>query len=112
MRPLRANDVRNATPVDGRGKRSNETLLRFDERDKLLREAAHRYCAGMSDRAAALMLRSKLLRYREGAWRRERTEELCPPRHTGRIEALMWATLKVRDNVPSERLVRAVLAAA
>jgi hypothetical protein len=42
-------------------------MLLLDERDHYLREAARRFCVGMSDRAAAEMLHSKLGLYRQGA---------------------------------------------
>jgi hypothetical protein len=84
-------------------------MLAINERDRYLRVAADRFCAGMSDRAAGEMLRKKLARYREGAWRRDRSEPLCPPRHRGSIAELLWRVLKVRDSLPSERLIRLVL---
>jgi hypothetical protein len=56
------------------------------------------------------MLRAKLVRYREGAWRRDRSEALCPPRHRGTITELLWCVLRVKDSLPSERLIRLVLA--
>ena len=65
---------------------------------------------GLSDRECARRLRTALLRYREGAWRRTRSEALCPPHHAGKLTAVLWMVLKVADRVPSERLIRAVLA--
>lgn len=64
----------------------------------------------MSDRQAALLLHSKLDRYRSGAWRRDKTEALCPARHRGTVTEFLWCVLKVRDHLPSERLIRLVLA--
>jgi hypothetical protein len=64
----------------------------------------------MSDRAAARYIHVTLDRYRAGRFRRDRNEALCPPRLAGRIDALMWTVLKVRDRLVSERLIRAVLA--
>jgi hypothetical protein len=49
-----------ATPIDGRGHRTRQTELLITERDQLLRMTADRFCAGMSDRAAAAMLHTKL----------------------------------------------------
>ena len=94
----------------GPGHRSAETLLRLDERDRYLREAASRFCIGMSDRAAAAVLFTKLARYREGAWRRDASEALCPVRHRGTVTQFLWMVLKCRDAVPGERLIRLVLA--
>jgi hypothetical protein len=96
---------------DGRGRRTAATLDAIACRDALLVEAARRYCAGMSDRAAAAMLHTKLARYRAGAWRRTRVEAQCPPRHLGRLDELLWQLLRLRDAIPSERLIRLVLSA-
>ena len=96
--------------VPGRGRRTPQTLLAIDERDRFLREAARRYCAGMSERQAAEMLRSKLLRFRAAAWRRDASENLCPPRLRGTIGEFCWMILKVRDHVPSAGTIAASLA--
>jgi hypothetical protein len=98
-----------AAPVDGRGRRSNQTLLALSERDRYLRAAADCYCTGMSGRQAAKMLHTKLARFREGAWRRDRSEALCPARHRGTIAELLWCVLKVADRVPSEMTIRRAL---
>jgi hypothetical protein len=111
MRPLRHSAFADAAPLDGRGHRTPATLLVLDERDKFLVEAA-RFYPGTSDREIARQLRSALSRYREGRWRRDRSEALCPVRHAGTITAVLWMILKVRDHVPSERLIRMVLARA
>ena len=94
----------------GRGHRTPATLLAIDERAKFLRMAARHYCAGMSDRQAAEMLRSKLLRFRATAWRRDASENLCPPRLRGTIGEFCWMVLKVRDHVPSAGTIAATLA--
>jgi hypothetical protein len=83
-------------------------MLALDERDKLLIEAARRFCIGMSDRAAAHYLRGRLIRYRECRWRRTCTELRCP-HDAGRLDGMCWHLLKVRDHVPPERLIRLVL---
>jgi hypothetical protein len=94
--------------VFGRGRRTPATLLQLDERRRYLIEAAQ-FFPGSSDREIARRLRIALLRYREGAWRRTRAEALCPPRHAGRLDATLWCLLRVRDAIPSERTIRAVL---
>jgi hypothetical protein len=101
--PLRHGDL------TGRGHRTAQTLLALAERDRLLRAAADRYCTGMSDRAAAAMLYVKLTRYREGRFRRSRAEPTCPLQHLGRLDALLWAILRNRDHIPSERSIRRIL---
>lgn len=109
MKPVRTADLTNVVPVDGRGKRSNETLLRIDERGHFFREAARRCCVGMRNRPAAAFLRTKLARYREGAWRRDRVEALCPARHRGTVTEMLWCVLKVSGRLVSERTIRRTL---
>jgi hypothetical protein len=76
--------------VFGRGRRSPKVLLVLDERNALLRTAADRFCIGMSNRQAAAHLRTALLRYREGAWRRERADLTMPQRHANKLTGLLW----------------------
>jgi hypothetical protein len=99
-----------ATAVDARGRRTPSTMLQLDERDHFLREAA-RFFPFFSQREVARRLRTALLRYQTGRWRRTRTEFTCPE-HRDRLEAVLWSLLKTRDYVPSERLIRAVLSQA
>ena len=110
MKPLRPGDLTNSLPVDGRGRRSPTDIIARTARDHLLRTARHRYCAAMSDRAAAVYLRTKLARYRECAWERDRVEERCPDRHRGRLNELLWQVLMARDMIPGDRTIRAALA--
>jgi hypothetical protein len=107
--PIRISNHAIATPLDGRGHRSPITLLHLSVRDHFLRAAAEIDCTGMSDRAAAAWLHTKLARYRAAAFRRDRFENTVPPRLARRIDALLWAILKVHDQVPCERLIRSVL---
>jgi hypothetical protein len=95
----------------GRGRRSNETLLRIDERDRYLVEAS-RFFPNPSDRETARQLRRALMRYRAGAWRRDCSEALCPMRYAGTVKAALWKTLKARDATPCDRAVRTALALA
>lgn len=97
--------------VAGPGCRTPQTLLLIDERDALLREVA-RFFPGCSDREIARRLHIALLRYRDGRWQRERADLTCPKAHAGRLTAVLWAILKTRDYVPSERLIRAALSGA
>ena len=107
---LRRSPLRHPLLPIGRGQRSPQTLLAISERDALLREAARRYCTGMSDRAAAAMLRIALLRYRGGRWRRDRSEATCPVQHHGKLTALLWRILRTRDAVPSAMTIRRAIA--
>ena len=93
--------------LDGRGKRTPQTLLRLDERDRYPIEAAGHF-PGLTDREIARRLRIALMRYREGRWRRSRTDLTCP-HEAGNLTGLLWMLLKVRDAIPSERTIRAVL---
>ena len=75
-------------------------------RDDALRAAASEFCRGMSDRQAAAFLRTRLLRYRVGPYRRDYLCGTSPDRLKGRPEALLWAVLMARPLVPSERTIR------
>lgn len=101
--------IRHPLVSAGPGRRTPQTLLLLDERDRYLREAARLYCAGMSDREAAAFLRVRLSRYREGAFRRDASEVLCPARHRGYLMEYCWMILKVSDYVPSEMTIRRAL---
>jgi hypothetical protein len=109
MKQLRAAELTNYAPFDRRGVRKPGDVLAGTSRDYLLRLAAERFFAGASDRQAAEMLHAKLTRYAAGAWRRDRSEERCPDRHRGRIEALLREILQTRDAVPSSRSIRRAL---
>jgi hypothetical protein len=110
MKPVRASELTHTTPVDARGRRPPADVLARAIRDHLLRTAADRFCAGMKHRPAAAKLRTKLIRYREAAWRRDRVEVQCPDRHRGSVTELLWTILNIRDAVPSDRTIRAALA--
>ena len=108
MKPHRPSVFADAVPVDGRGHRSWNTKLLIDERDRYLIEAAKFY-PGCRDREVARRLRSALAIYRAGRWRRDCSEALCP-HAAGTVTAALWRLLKVCDAVPSDRLIRGVLA--
>jgi hypothetical protein len=97
--------------VAGPGCRTPQTLLLIDERDALVRDAA-RFYPGLSHREIARRLRTALLVYRDCRWRHDQSELTCPPQHAGKLTAVLWKLLKVRDFVPSERTVRAALSQA
>ena len=109
MKPVRPSIFDGAVAVDGRGRRSNETYLRLDERDRYLVEAAKFY-PGCGDREVARRLRSALLTYRSCAWQRDYAEDLCPVRYAGTVKAALWKTLKAVDAIPGDRTIRAALA--
>src|SRR5436190_1876545 len=101
MRVVRAADLTHAAPIDGRGHRLPATLDALARRDRLLREAAHRFFSNVSDREAARQLHTALARYRGGRWRRDRSVPSCPAQHQGKLTAVLWAILRARDHVPS-----------
>jgi hypothetical protein len=104
-------DLTKAEPIDDRrGHRLPETLAALDQRDALLCEAARRFYADTSHRQAAIRLRTALARYECSAWRRERIAITCPSRHAGKLEASCWRILRASDRVPSESLIRQILA--
>lgn len=94
-----------------RGQRSAELLDALARRDELIRTAAARFLPEMSARSAAAALHAALARYSGLGWRRDRIEVKCPARHVGRITEWCWMILKMRDHVPSERVIRRALAA-
>ena len=106
MKPLRTSDVTNAVPLDSAY--GCTTLDAINRRDALLAEAAKFY-PGLSHRETARQLRSALIRFREGRWRRDRSEATCPEHHAGKLPELLWRPLRVRDAAPSARTIRLVL---
>jgi hypothetical protein len=121
MRPVHSPDLTHAVPLEGKVPETGEfshgrthgrtpaVRLALDERDRYLVEAAKFY-PGCSDREIERPLRIALSTYRAGRWRRDRAEALCPAQHRGKLTQTLWCLLKSRDAIPSERLVRAVLA--
>lgn len=110
MKPLRHATLEDAEPLTGPGRRSIETLLALSERDRLLREMVARFFPDLSQREAARQVRTRLLRFSTGAWRRERACPFCPARHAGTLSELLWRLLRARDAIPSEATVRRALA--
>jgi hypothetical protein len=108
MRPHQPSIFADAVQIDGRGHRSNEFLLRQDERDKLLIDIARRFYPGLSHRETAHRLRRRWLLYQQGPWRRTYAELKCP-HDPERFDAALWCLLRIRDSLPSERLIRSVL---
>jgi hypothetical protein len=98
-----------AAPMERRGRRTNETLLRLDERDALLVAIARRFYGGLSRRETAHMLRRSWLLYQQGRWRRT-SSELKPPHDAETLDAALWHLLWIKDYVPSEMTIRRALA--
>ena len=103
-------EVTSAVPLDDRrGRRSIGLLAALGQRDRLLIEAAARFYPGCSQRETARLIHIALSRFRDGRWRRDRIEALCPVQHRGKLTATLWRLLKVRDHVPSEMTIRRAL---
>ena len=98
----------NITSSDRRGRRSDATLQAIATRNGLLLEAPRHFPA-LSDREIARRLHTALARYHGGRWRRSRIDPVCP-HEPGTLAATLWAILRCRDHIVSERLIRAVLA--
>jgi hypothetical protein len=109
MKQVPTADLTHATPLAGRGRRTRHTMLLIRTRGLLLAEAT-RYFPSDSDRETARRLRDALKTYSNGRWRRDCNAETCPPQYAGSYRLLFWAILKLHDHVPSERLIRYVLA--
>jgi hypothetical protein len=105
MKPLRHPLV----PAGRSHGRTPAVLLVISERNHLIRAAAKFY-PGARDREIARRLHSALSTYRDGRWRRDRTEATCPPQHKGKLMQVLWMILKTRDHVPSEMTIRRALA--
>ena len=97
--------------LDGRGRRSNHTLLLIRARDILLMESA-RFFPACSDRETARQLLAALKTYSAGRWRRDAALALCPPQYAGTYRLLFWAVLKLHDRVHVVQTVRTAAALA
>ena len=91
--------------VAGPGCRTPQTLLLIDERAALLREAA-RFYPGLSQRETARLIRVALSRYQGARWQRERADLTCPVQHAGKLTAVLWKLLRVRDHHSGSRRSR------
>ena len=107
MKQHRPSAFVDAAPV-GHG-RTPAVLLLIGERNDLIRSAS-KFFPGCRDREIARQLHAALSRYRDGRWRRDSAEALCPPQHRDKLTEVLWMILKTRDRMPSERLIRLVLA--
>ena len=109
MRTVRLADLTSAVPVDGRGHRPPETLAALERRDALICEAVAVYFPGSSANDAAHRLHIALQRYECGSWRRDRSADVCPSRHAGRITGYCWQILREIDRTPKPRSTRLIL---
>jgi hypothetical protein len=110
-KPLQPIELTHALPLDGRGRRSNHTLLLIKARDVLLMESA-RFFPAASERETARQLLDALKTYSAGRWRRDAVLAPLPPQYVGTYRMLFWAILKLHDHVPCDRVIRAAVARA
>jgi hypothetical protein len=102
VKPLDHHALADAVPLPKQ--RGNAT------RDWHLREAARLHCADeSSEYAVARKVYTALLRYREGAHRRERLLESPPEWRRGRIEYHLWKALAAKDRAIALITVRRAL---
>lgn len=93
------------------GHRDWRTLVVKDHRNTLICEAANRFFAELSTAQQARRLSIAIDEYEQTAWRRERIEIACPQKRAGKREGVFWEILKANSgHVPSERLIRSILA--
>lgn len=92
------------------GQRSSQTQRILIERDRLVCEAAKEFWPDETNSEQARNLHQHWTRYAASAWPRERALERVPDRRAGSVEARLWAIMRVKDHVISERSIRALLA--
>ena len=93
------------------GQRSSHTQRILTERDRLVCEAAEEFWPLETRSEQARNLYQNWARYAASAWPRERALDRVPARRVGSVEARLWAIMRVKDHVISERSIRALLAA-
>lgn len=93
------------------GGRTARTMAALDERDRLLREAARDFLPDLVEAHQARELHRRWTLYEASGWRRgERSLPTVPAHRVGTLEGRLWAVLRLRDNVLSERTIRRTLA--
>ncbi|MCA1503811.1 hypothetical protein [Bradyrhizobium sp. NBAIM02] len=92
--------------VDGRGRTLPDERSAIVFRNWSFYEGATVFFPGKASASAARELSRRFQRYRDGAWRRHRAAEHMPAKLDGRLEALFWHILKIRDAAVSERTIR------
>lgn len=81
------------------------------ERDRLLLDLAARHFNALpSVRAKARAVLTSGRRYEATGWLRERHAIACPPHRIGKPEGHIWAALKACPDLPSDTLLRDLLA--
>lgn len=92
--------------IDRRGKRLPSTRTDLMLRDAFIADAVLAFFPALSATSAARELSRRMSLYHGGAWRRHRAEAQLPARLVGRPEELFWHIFRLRDAVPSQRVIR------
>jgi hypothetical protein len=103
MKPITFADF--LEPQETRGRRNHATVYATLTIRRLASVAVREFYPGQSKCWQAERLRSDLLRYQAGAFRRS-TGPACADRHRGKIEEVCHRILRLRDRVPAARTIR------
>ena len=83
------------------------------ERDRLLLDLAAQHFADLrAIRAKARAILTAATRYQASGWRHEQHATSCPTHRIGKPEALIWQALKASPSLPSDTVLRDLLASA
>ena len=98
------------------GTDAGQALLKrraIQNRDHLLLDLAAQHFAGLpSLRAKARAILTAALRYQTSGWRHDRHAMTCPPHRVGTPQGLIWQALKAWPDLPSDTVLRDLLASA
>ena len=92
-------------PTEARGRRSHATVYATLTIRRLARVAVREFFPGQSRCRQAEHLRSAMLRYQAGAFRRQ-PGPACADRHKGKVEEACHRILTLRNRVPAARSIR------
>ncbi|TIM69395.1 MAG: hypothetical protein E5Y52_05880 [Mesorhizobium sp.] len=80
-----------------------QRAILIEERDEAIRSAAETFAL------SAVTLAIELQRYAASSWLRERTLDVCPDRHVGRLQEHLWRALHAHPHVIGERQIRRII---
>ena len=81
------------------------------DRDRLLLDLAARHFGALSSvRAKARAILTAARRYEVTGWHHDQHATTCPPHRIGKPEALIWQVLKASPGLPSDTVLRNLLA--
>lgn len=91
------------------GSRTLATQMSKAKRNKVLLQMADQFYRAVSKDEAGRQIHSVLVRYRESAWRREKTLPVCPPNRCGTKEGFAWELLMIDDSIPAARTIADII---